>query len=237
MAMMAKIPVLDPDSPRQARDMIDLAYALSEEFEIPVMLRPTTRVCHARQDVVLRPPAALERHADFEKDPTRWAATPKFRQKLHGELEAKLAAIAQHAPTAPQRLNPESASKRAVVVSGVATAHTVEIVKDLGLWSDFTVYQVRQPYPLHRSFVDHLRRTYAEVDYVRARMNSAMLRTEKSSSAPGPSLRIIRMLSSISACAMVMSNCAHLIKSGCKSRQERSATSSMSKQRAEVILL
>ena len=163
MAMMAKIPVLDPDSPRQARDMIDLAYSLSEAFEIPVMLRPTTRVCHARQDVVLRSPAVLERHADFEKDPARWAATPKFRQKLHGELEAKLAAIAQHAPTAPQRLNPESAANRAVVVSGVATAHTVEIVKGLGLWSDLPVYQVRQPYPLHRSFGDHLRRTYAEV--------------------------------------------------------------------------
>ncbi len=163
MAMMAKIPVLDPDSPRQARDLIDQAYRLSEAFEIPVMLRPTTRVCHARQDVALRPPAALARHAHFEKDPTRWAATPKFRQQLHGELEAKLAAIAQHGPTAPRRLNPGSVPPRAVVVSGVAAAHTVEIVKDLGLWEDLPVYQVLQPYPLHRTFVEHLRRTYAEV--------------------------------------------------------------------------
>ena len=50
MAMMAKIPVLDPDSPRQAKEMIAAAFELSEAFEIPVMLRPTTRVCHARQD-------------------------------------------------------------------------------------------------------------------------------------------------------------------------------------------
>ena len=51
MAMMAKIPVLDPDSPRQARDMIGLAFEVSEKFSTPVMLRPTTRVCHSRQDL------------------------------------------------------------------------------------------------------------------------------------------------------------------------------------------
>ena len=40
MAMMAKIPVLDPDSPRQAREMVGMAYTLSEAFNTPVMLRP-----------------------------------------------------------------------------------------------------------------------------------------------------------------------------------------------------
>ena len=76
MAMMAKIPVLDPDSPRQAKEMIASAFELSEAFEIPVMLRPTTRVCHARQDV--HPGDAIPRkpEVDFQKDPARWAATP-----------------------------------------------------------------------------------------------------------------------------------------------------------------
>ena len=43
MAMMAKIPVLDPDSPMQAKEMVATAFELSEAFEIPVMLRPTTK--------------------------------------------------------------------------------------------------------------------------------------------------------------------------------------------------
>ena len=47
MAMMARIPVLDPDTPHQAKEMMGMAYALSEAFKSPVMLRPTTRVCHA----------------------------------------------------------------------------------------------------------------------------------------------------------------------------------------------
>ncbi|MDJ0720424.1 MAG: thiamine pyrophosphate-dependent enzyme [Desulfobacterales bacterium] len=163
MAMMAKIPVLDPESPRQARDMIAQAFDLSEVHAIPVMLRPTTRVCHARQDVDLRTPTVLDRPAAFEKDPARWAATPKFRQQLHHELEAKLAAIAQFEATAPQRLNLEADGRRAVVVSGVASAHTREIVQSMGLWKQLPLYQVLQPYPLHQTFINHLREAYTDV--------------------------------------------------------------------------
>jgi indolepyruvate ferredoxin oxidoreductase alpha subunit len=163
MAMMAKIPVLDPDSPRQARDMINLAFTLSEQFEIPVMLRPTTRVCHARQDIELQAPVMLNRSAAFEKDPARWAATPKFRQQLHRELEAKLAAIARFEATAPQRLNPAANARRAVVAAGVASAHTQEILQAMGLWSELPLYQVLQPYPLHAAFSVHLRKAYDEV--------------------------------------------------------------------------
>ena len=42
------------------------------------MLRPTTRVCHARQNVTVAPPLALERPARFEKNPGRWLLPPSF---------------------------------------------------------------------------------------------------------------------------------------------------------------
>ncbi len=163
MAMMAKIPVLDPDSPQQAKEMIGLAFALSEAFEIPVMVRPTTRVCHARQDVAVAPLADDPRQPEFERDPARWAATPKFRYHLHGELEGKLDAIAAYAATAPVQLNAGVSGDRAVVVSGVAAAHTVEIMRELGLWDRLPLYQVRQPYPLHTDFVTRLEKAHDAV--------------------------------------------------------------------------
>ena len=87
MAMFAKIPVLDPDSPRQAKEMMGVAYKISESFKTPVMVRPTTRVCHSRQDISLGAIPQNKRQAKFEKNPARWAATPKFRLQLHRELE------------------------------------------------------------------------------------------------------------------------------------------------------
>ncbi len=163
MAMMARMPVLDPDTPRQAKEMVGLAYQLSETFQSPVMLRPTTRVCHSRQDILLGRIPRKKRAVKFEKDPGRWAATPKFRFHLHKEVEDKLAAMAKHKPTAPVRHNPAAAADRAIVSSGVAAAHCREIIRELGLWENMPFYQVLQPFPLHSDFMAELIQTYEEI--------------------------------------------------------------------------
>ncbi|KAB0668205.1 indolepyruvate oxidoreductase [Oryzomonas sagensis] len=163
VAMQAKIPVLDPSSPAEAREMAGLAFQLSEEFGVPVMLRPTTRVCHASQDILLRPVQDLQRAADFRKDPKRWAATPKFRYELHVKLNQTLSRIAAYGPTAPRCLNRDPGTRRAVVASGVSAAHAREVASASGLWDSFAFYQVLQPYPLHIAFVEELRSAYDEV--------------------------------------------------------------------------
>jgi len=162
-AMSAKIPVLDPDSPGQAKEMIKLAFELSERYEIPVMLRPTTRVCHTRQDVLPGAMSRISRRPEFEKDPARWAATPKFRFHLHGELEKKLEKIAADMSTAPVSVSKGQDTSKAILVSGVAAAHAKEILKDLDLIDVISLYQVLQPFPLHTTFMDHLLNTYEEV--------------------------------------------------------------------------
>ncbi|MGE5190225.1 MAG: thiamine pyrophosphate-dependent enzyme [Gemmatimonadota bacterium] len=163
MAAAAKVPVLDPVSPRDARELVGRAFALSERFGIPVMLRPTTRVCHASQDVPLgrvRPP---DRLADFRKEPGRWAATPVHRSRLHRELVEKLSGIAAHRPTAPRRVDPGGRRPLAVVASGVAFAHAAEVLEETGLLATLAFYRVVQPYPLHPAFVDRVLADHAEI--------------------------------------------------------------------------
>ncbi|MCP4117452.1 MAG: 4Fe-4S dicluster domain-containing protein [Desulfobacteraceae bacterium] len=163
-AMSAKIPVLDPDSPEQARDMADLGFRLSEQFEIPVMIRPTTRVCHARQDIQLNKVTPGTVEANFEKNPGRWAATPKFRFKLHNDLEAKLADIARFEETAPVRLNPDTGKpSKAIVVAGVSAAHARDIINELGISDRVALYQVVQPYPLHTAFIDEVLENHSDI--------------------------------------------------------------------------
>ena len=43
----AKVPVLDPATPEQGFAMMQAAFDLSERYGTPVILRPTTRICHA----------------------------------------------------------------------------------------------------------------------------------------------------------------------------------------------
>ena len=90
MARLAKVPVLDPSTAEEGRAMAKFALDLSEEYKVPVVLRPAIRICHARQNISWNKLESNEAKASFEKDPTHWAATPRFRYLLHKELNKKL---------------------------------------------------------------------------------------------------------------------------------------------------
>ncbi len=93
-AQFASIPCLDPSDPQEAKDMAIYGFELSEKFNIPVMLRPTTRVSHARADVEAGTvPPDRARRGQFVKNPARRVALPGHARALHTELIAKQAAI------------------------------------------------------------------------------------------------------------------------------------------------
>lgn len=48
-ARFARIPVFDPSTPEEACEMVADAFACSERYSTPVILRPTTRICPARR--------------------------------------------------------------------------------------------------------------------------------------------------------------------------------------------
>jgi len=149
MAMMAKIPVLDPSTPQEAKDMIKPGYQISEEFEIPVMIRPTTRVCHSRQGVLLGEIASPALPSGFLRDPQRWAATPRYRFQLHLQLNQKIAAIAEkYCQDSFVKILGNSRAHRCIISSGVALSHTYDIIIELKLEDQISLYQVKMPYPL-----------------------------------------------------------------------------------------
>jgi len=163
-AIFAKVPVLDPSSPREARDMVREAFALSERHRIPVLLRPTTRVCHARQTLVPEPLRAAGRRGKFHKDPARWAATPRFRHELHKELNAKLDAIRQEFEDSPFNVevggNGGGKGSFGILAAGHAGAVVRDVLAEEGL--EIPVLQVGTTFPLPlrriRAFTEPLER-------------------------------------------------------------------------------
>lgn len=97
-AAFAKVPVLDPATPEQGFAMMKEAFELSERHGTPVIVRPTTRICHASAffDVAEETFAREVPEAGFERSP-RWVIFPKRSYEAHGEIEDRLAAIALEA--------------------------------------------------------------------------------------------------------------------------------------------
>ncbi len=161
MARLAKVPVFDPSSPQEAREMAKEALELSERFKIPVVLRPAIRVCHARQNIQWDELKDYQREAEFQKDPLRWAATPKFRLKLHGGLNAKLKEIQQDFEVL-DRLNfhdlePGKTYPLGIVAGGVPYAAIKDILAEEGR-EDIPLLKVGTPFPfperLAQEFMD-----------------------------------------------------------------------------------
>ncbi|SFM81956.1 thiamine pyrophosphate-dependent enzyme [Thermodesulforhabdus norvegica] len=158
-AMFAKIPVFDPSSPHEATECIASAFELSERYQIPVMVRPTTRVCHARQDVPLPGFKRLKREPRFEKNPQRWAATPKFRYLLHKKLNEKMENISRENLISL----PENPKPACVIASGVVWAHLREIVEDLNLTDRLDLVKITMAYPISQSFLREIQNRYERI--------------------------------------------------------------------------
>jgi len=77
IARQAYIPVLEPSSAQEAKDMMVSAYELSEKYGQMFMLRSVTRIGHARSDVVLgKYEPRDKRKAKFVKDTENSCAFP-----------------------------------------------------------------------------------------------------------------------------------------------------------------
>ena len=87
----AKIPVLDPSTPEEGFAMIKEAFELSERHGTPVIVRPTTRICHASTffDVADETFARPLPEEGFVKDP-KWVIFPRRAWEGHGEITARL---------------------------------------------------------------------------------------------------------------------------------------------------
>ena len=164
--MFAKIPVLDPSSPAEAREMVAYAFELSERHQIPVILRPTLRICHARQTISFEPIVKVDRKAKFEKDPERWAATPQFRFSLHEELNRKLENIREEFNGRNDLnllQNPREESTLGIIAAGVSHAILRDILTEREMDDQIPLLKISTPYPLPTRIVD---RFMAQCDHI-----------------------------------------------------------------------
>ncbi|MCB2101483.1 MAG: indolepyruvate ferredoxin oxidoreductase subunit alpha [Rhodobacterales bacterium] len=142
------MPVLEPSDSQEAYDMVKAAFDLSEEFDTPVIVRMTTRICHVKGLVTVG--ERIERPSTgFTRDPSRWVMVPahaKARQKVQLERDKRLAAHVEDDP-----LNyavPGTDTRIGIIASGPAFMNVREALPDvpafkLGLSHPLPVEKIR----------------------------------------------------------------------------------------------
>jgi len=143
-ASFANLPVFDPSTPQEAKDMVKEAFELSEKYSLPVILRPTTRTCHACQDVEVEDVVKLDRLCRFEKDP-KWVIMPGLSYKKHIELNKIQPVIADDFNKSKfNQLN--LAGDIGIIACGVSYNYVLEACRELNL--EPSLLKIGTPYPL-----------------------------------------------------------------------------------------
>jgi indolepyruvate ferredoxin oxidoreductase alpha subunit len=104
------LPLLDPSTPVEAKEMIKQAYELSEKYGSCFVLRPVMRVCHSRSVIDVLDQMKLGRTPEFLTDRTRFVMSavsepkadgkmrPLWRHSLLNQKQAEFAAYAEESP-------------------------------------------------------------------------------------------------------------------------------------------
>jgi len=134
VAEAAHIPVLEPADPQECKDFVKLAFQISEKFNIPVIIRTTTRVAHQKMPVVLGEIKTSKDNVQkgkFVKDVKRFVTLPPRVLEMKNELLDKIETIRE---VSESRLKLESSNQKAgIITSGISYLYTMEALEELNI--------------------------------------------------------------------------------------------------------
>ncbi len=149
-ARSAHIPMLEPSDASEAKEFVKLAYALSEKFDTPVLLRETTRVAHShgvvelceREEVGVKP---------YQKDAAKYVMMPANAIKRHVAVEARDKALEEYVCGLPcNRAEYTNEKEVGIVCSGAVYQYVKEALPNANVYKVSTVHPV--PVPAIREF-------------------------------------------------------------------------------------
>jgi indolepyruvate ferredoxin oxidoreductase alpha subunit len=154
-ALASEIPMLEPADIQEAKDMTVNAFDISEKLELPIMVRPTTRICHSRADVVLGPIRMERRRGAFKKDPMRWVMMAGRSRQRHKWLHDKLPQVQDLLEKLEFNRLEMNGDELGIIASGVSYGYVKEAARKLDVQERISVLKAGT-YPLPRASISKL---------------------------------------------------------------------------------
>ena len=148
-ADFARIPVFDPSTPEEAFVMVRDAFEYSEKYGTPVILRPTTRVCHAYAPVEVPDEFTPKKYDGFVKDSSKWVIFPRLSNANHALIEKRNADISGDFSSYGFN-TAEGSGPLAVITSGVSYAYVKEYAER---HRDIKIIRVATAFPFPEKFI------------------------------------------------------------------------------------
>ena len=191
-AQYSKLPCFDPSTPLEAYEMIQEAFELSEKYNTPVILRPTTRVDHAYESMDFPELSECRKRGEFEKDSKRWVIFPRSSYNNHKRIfernekvlpaefsQSKWNKVVEYsrseciettAKTQPKSQvvsispsdNSTTVSPVAFAAGGISYCYLMEALSLLGL-KNIPVLKIGTPYPFPKPLAEEFLKSHEQI--------------------------------------------------------------------------
>ncbi|MEE8416295.1 MAG: indolepyruvate ferredoxin oxidoreductase subunit alpha [Desulfobacterales bacterium] len=144
---LAGLPVIEPSSVEEAKEMVPYAFDLSETLGEPVIMRTTTRINHSTGPVVFGEIKKINSKGDYTKDPFNQVPIPAVARKLHIRLLDNLEKAEKIAENSPYNFIIGTGTW-GIVCNGVSYNYVRDAVRDLGIKSESKILRIGFSHPL-----------------------------------------------------------------------------------------
>ncbi len=125
-AIAAKLPMLEPSDSTECLEFVKEAYAISEKFDTPVMLRLCTRIAHSQSIVELSERVNVP-NKEYVKTPAKYIMNPGNAVRRHPVVEQRLCDISEYAKASPLNKVEMGSTKLGIITSGTSYLYAKEV--------------------------------------------------------------------------------------------------------------
>ncbi|MEG0495417.1 MAG: thiamine pyrophosphate-dependent enzyme, partial [Eubacterium sp.] len=128
-ARHAKVPMFEPSDSQESKDMLKDAYAVSEEYDCPVLYRMTTRVCHSKSIVECVDRVEVADKA-YVKNIQKYCPLPAYAKIMQVKLADNFKRLETYTENSKWNYIEDNNKEIGVIGSGIAFRYAKEVFGD-----------------------------------------------------------------------------------------------------------
>lgn len=156
LGKFANMPILDPTDSQEAKDFTRLAFNISETYSRPVMLRITSRLCHARS-VVQYEDALPSVYKPFTPDMAKYCMLPPYTYEAQYRMRDEMKRLAEAARDMDINRLEHVDDEVLIITSGLMYSNLQELDRK------YSVYKLGMVYPLPIEYIRELSTRYQRI--------------------------------------------------------------------------
>jgi indolepyruvate ferredoxin oxidoreductase alpha subunit len=156
-AKFAGYPCIEPSDSQESKDFIGIALDIGTTYDVPVLFRMTTRVCHAKS-VVSFGERKTYPIKGFQRDPLKFVVLPSHARVRHVWALERLKKLQELSESTPLNQVETKSNLAGIVTNGIAYQYVKEV------FPDASILKLSMSYPLPigkiRKFASSVKRLF-----------------------------------------------------------------------------